>query len=75
MSDGEFGINRRGDERLMRAFFVADRLCAERLSATERLEARLGTWEARGLVVSLSRGAAPKDSRRYSSDAVRDLAA
>jgi len=75
MRDGEFGMKRRGDERLMRACFVADTLCAERVSATERLEAQLGEWQARGLVKSLaSRRSAPKDAR-YSNGAVHGLAA
>jgi hypothetical protein len=67
---------RRGDERLIQACLLVDRLCSERLSATERLEAHLGRADAQRLTNLLSsRGITLRDTARRPYASARRLAA
>jgi hypothetical protein len=54
MSDVTLDKRRRGDERLMLTLIAVERLCAERVPASVRLEAALGPADPRSLVVPLA---------------------
>jgi len=45
----------RGDERLMLTCMVVERLCIDRVPASVRLEAAIGTLDMPNLVVSVAR--------------------
>jgi hypothetical protein len=45
----------RGDERLMLTCMVVERLCVDRVPASVRLEAAIGTLDVPNLVVSVAR--------------------
>jgi hypothetical protein len=75
MSDAKL-CQRRGDERLMLTCLVVERLCAERVPASMRLEAEIGAADTQRLVVPLARRLITRgypDRRPY--DAARVVAA
>ena len=55
MSDATLRRTNRGDERLLLACRVLERLCAERVPASVRLEQAIGPASTRSLVVPLAR--------------------
>ncbi len=75
MSNARLHKTRNGDERLMQDLLIVYRLCAESVSASERLEAKLG-MDVQSLIVPLPRrGATPKKSKQHLQDAGRGVAA
>ena len=50
MNDAKLHERRRGDERLMLTCLLVERLCAERVPASVRLEAKIGLDTQRLLV-------------------------
>jgi hypothetical protein len=55
MSETKLRQRRRGDEGLMLTCLVVERLCAERVPASVRLEAEIGPVDTQRLVVPLAR--------------------
>jgi hypothetical protein len=54
MSDAKLRQQRRGDERLMLTCLVIERLCAERVPASVRLEAEIGPVDTQRLLGPLA---------------------
>jgi hypothetical protein len=75
MSDATLRNTRRGDQRLMRACRLVDSMCAQRMSASERLEAQLGRTDAQKLILLLRRGTNLRDAEWRPYDAAHARAA
>jgi hypothetical protein len=76
MSDAKLGQRRRGDERLILTCLVIERLCAERVLASARLEAEIGSLDTQRLVVPLARRLTTRGyPDRHPYDAARIVAA
>jgi hypothetical protein len=76
MSDAKLRQPQRGDERLLLACRILERLCADRVPASERLEAAIGPASTRSLVVPLARRLSARPSAdRAPETTVRVVAA